>query len=109
MKFKILIFSIIIFFTLSFNKESKPIYLDSSFSDIERVEDLLSRMTIEEKVAQMCQYVGLNYLKSENESSLTQEILNSDSKASYKGFLKKDILNKRHKVTYHANIHHHIF
>ena len=91
MKFKILIFSIIIFFTLSFNKESKPIYLDSSFSDTERVEDLLSRMTIEEKVAQMCQYVGLNYLKSENESSLTQEILNSDSKASYKGFLKKDI------------------
>ena len=91
MKFKIFIFSIIIFFTLSFNKESKPIYLDSSFSDTERVEDLLSRMTIEEKVAQMCQYVGLNYLKSENESSLTQEILNSDSKASYKGFLKKDI------------------
>ena len=65
--------------------------MDSSFSDTERVEDLLSRMTIEEKVAQMCQYVGLNYLKSENESSLTQEILNSDSKASYKGFLKKDI------------------
>ena len=91
MNLKILIFSIIIFFTLSFNKESKPIYLDSSFSDNERVEDLLSRMTIEEKVAQMCQYVGLNYLKSENESSLTQEILNSDSKASYKGFLKKDI------------------
>ena len=48
-------------------------------------------MTIEEKVAQMCQYVGLNYLKSENESSLTQDVLNSDSKASYKGFLKKDI------------------
>ena len=91
MKFKIFIFSIIIFFTLSFNKESKPIYLDSSFSDTERVEDLLSRMTIEEKVAQMCQYVGLNYLKSENESSLTQDVLNSDSKASYKGFLKKDI------------------
>ena len=91
MKLKILIFSIIIFFTLSFNKESKPIYLDSSFSDIKRVEDLLSRMTIEEKVAQMCQYVGLNYLKSENESSLTQDVLNSDSKASYKGFLKKDI------------------
>ena len=91
MKLKIFIFSIIIFFTLSFNKESKPIYLDSSFSDTERVEDLLSRMTIEEKVAQMCQYVGLNYLKSENESSLTQDVLNSDSKASYKGFLKKDI------------------
>ena len=91
MKFKFFIFSIIIFFTLSFNKQPKPIYLDSSFSDVERVEDLLPRMTIEEKAAQMCQYVGLNYLKSENTSSLTQEILNSDSKASYKGFLKKDI------------------
>jgi beta-glucosidase len=91
MKFKFFIFSIIIFFTLSFNKQPKPIYLDSSFSDVERVEDLLPRMTIEEKAAQMCQYVGLNYLKSENTSSLLQEILNSDSKASYKGFLKKDI------------------
>jgi len=91
MKLKFFIYSIVIFITLSFSSESNPIYLDSSFSDTQRVEDLLSKMTIEEKVAQMCQYVGLNYLSSENESSLTAEILNSDSKASYKGFLKKDI------------------
>ena len=91
MNIKIFICSIIIFINLSFKIESIPKYLDSSFSDVERVEDLLSRMTIEEKVAQMCQYVGLNYLSSDSESSLTEEILNSDSKASYKGFLKKDI------------------
>ena len=91
MNIKIFICSIIIFINLSFKVESSPKYLDSSFSDVERVEDLLSRMTIEEKVAQMCQYVGLNYLSSDSESSLTEEILNSDSKASYKGFLKKDI------------------
>ena len=91
MKLKFFIYSIVIFISLSFSSESNPIYLDSSFSDTQRVDDLLSKMTIEEKVAQMCQYVGLNYLSSENESSLTAEILNSDSKASYKGFLKKDI------------------
>ena len=91
MNIKIFICSIIIFINLSFKVESSPKYLDRSFSDVERVKDLLLRMTIEEKVAQMCQYVGLNYLNSDSESSLTEEILNSDSKASYKGFLKKDI------------------
>ena len=48
-------------------------------------------MTLEEKVAQMCQYVGLNYLDSNEDSLTAEEILNSDSKASYKGFFKKDI------------------
>ena len=91
MNLKTFICSFVIFISLSFSMESDPAYLDSSLTDNQRVEDLLSRMTIEEKVAQMCQYVGLNYLGSDSESSLTAEILNSDSKASYKGFLKKDI------------------
>jgi beta-glucosidase len=91
MNLKTFICSFVIFISLSFSTESNPAYLDSSLTDNQRVEDLLSKMTIEEKVAQMCQYVGLNYLGSDSESSLTAEILNSDSKASYKGFLKKDI------------------
>ena len=92
MKFKYFLSSVLCLFLITAcNNKSESIYLDSNYSDQERVEDLLTRMTLEEKVAQMCQYVGLNYLSSENESSLTEEILNSDSKASYKGFLKKDI------------------
>ena len=92
MNFKYFLSSVLCLFLLTAcNNKSESIYLDSNYSDQERVEDLLTRMTLEEKVAQMCQYVGLNYLSSENESSLTEEILNSDSKASYKGFLKKDI------------------
>jgi beta-glucosidase len=35
---------------------TKPIYLDPSQSVEARVEDLLSRMTLEEKIGQMCQY-----------------------------------------------------
>ena len=92
MKFKYFLSLVLCLFLLTAcNNKSESIYLDSNYSDQERVEDLLTRMTLEEKVAQMCQYVGLNYLSSENESSFTEEILNSDSKASYKGFLKKDI------------------
>ena len=81
MNLKTFICSFVIFISLSFSTESNPAYLDSSLTDNQRVEDLLSKMTIEEKVAQMCQYVGLNYLGSDSESSLTAEILNSDSKA----------------------------
>ncbi|MEM2587465.1 MAG: glycoside hydrolase family 3 N-terminal domain-containing protein, partial [Candidatus Bathyarchaeia archaeon] len=37
----------------------KPPYLDPNQPVNRRVEDLLSRMTIEEKIGQMCQYSGV--------------------------------------------------
>lgn len=37
----------------------KPIYLDPNQPIDRRVEDLLSRMTLEEKIGQMCQYSGI--------------------------------------------------
>ncbi len=39
-------------------------YLDASQSVEKRVADLIKRMTLEEKVAQMCQYVGLQHMKN---------------------------------------------
>ena len=92
MKFKYFLgFVLSSFLLAACNNSSESIYLDSNYSYQERVDDLLSRMTIEEKVAQMCQYVGLNYLESDEDTLTVEEILNSDSRASYKGFLKKDI------------------
>jgi len=41
-----------------------PVYLDPSQPAEKRVKDLMSRMTLEEKVAQMCQYVGLEHMRS---------------------------------------------
>jgi beta-glucosidase len=42
-----------------------PIYLDPSRPVAERVEDLLSRMNLSEKVGQMCLIDGRNYLERE--------------------------------------------
>ena len=69
----------------------KSLYLNPKFSYDDRVKDLMSKMTLEEKVAQMCQYVGLNYLATTSKNMSTEDILNSDSKAMYPGFLTKDI------------------
>ena len=93
MKFKYFLgFVLSSFLLAACNNSSESIYLDSNYSYQERVDDLLSRMTIEEKVAQMCQYVGLNYLESDEDTLTAEEILNSDSRASYKGFLKRILL-----------------
>ena len=71
----------IIFITISLS--SKEIYLDSSFDPNIRVDDLMEKMTLEEKIAQMCQYVGLNYLSMASADMSEEEILNSDSEAKY--------------------------
>ena len=70
---------------------SQPVYLDASRTTDERVEDLMERMTLSEKVAQMCQYVGFNYLHQVPSNMTAEDILKSDSQASYKGLKTKDL------------------
>lgn len=41
----------------------KPLYKDARQPVEKRVTDLMQRMTLEEKVAQMCQYVGPNHIR----------------------------------------------
>ena len=50
MKIRVLFYVFLSLSFLSCLKKSEPIYLNSSYSDNERLEDLISRMTIEEKV-----------------------------------------------------------
>ena len=87
-----LIVSILIFSSFISN-EKKPAYLNQKLPVSERVKDLMSRMTLEEKIAQMCQYVGLEHIK-ENEAKLTAEqIKKMDDRGFYPGKTYKDIEN----------------
>lgn len=66
--------------------EKAPLYKDASAPVEKRVEDLLSRMTLEEKVGQMNQFVGLEHIRK-NEASLSEEDLrNNTANAFYPGF-----------------------
>lgn len=95
MKKKIVLSSLFLFtlFFLSFITNNKPPYLNSKLPVEERVKDLMSRMTLEEKIAQMCQYVGLEHIK-ENEKKLTaQQIKKMDDRGFYPGKTVDDIEN----------------
>lgn len=73
-------------------KEKSPLYLDTKAKIEERVDDLLSRMTLKEKVAQMCQYVGFQHMReAEARRMNSQQLKNSDAWAFYPGLTVKNI------------------
>ena len=70
--------------------DRKEIYKDPSAPIEQRIEDLLSRMTIEEKVGQMNQFVGVEHIKS-NDQMTAEELKTNTANAFYPGFDEKDI------------------
>ena len=88
---KLILSFFIIINIISCSNENDLKYLDSNLSVDERLDDLIPRMTLEEKAAQMVQFVGLNYITDADRNMTAEQILNSDSRASYRGLLKKDI------------------
>ena len=73
-------------------KEKSPLYLDPKAKIEVRVDDLLSRMTLKEKVAQMCQYVGFQHMReAEARRMNSQQLKNSDAWAFYPGLTVKNI------------------
>jgi beta-glucosidase len=66
------------------NKEE--IYKDPSAPIEKRVEDLLSRMTLEEKVGQMNQYVGLEHFRANSQNLTEEDLRNNTAQAFYPGY-----------------------
>lgn len=57
---------------VSFAQNPTPIYKDPSQPIEVRIKDLMSRMTLEEKVGQMCQYVGPDHIRQNQQSMISK-------------------------------------
>lgn len=66
-------------------------YLDPTISTDQRVDDLMSRMTLDEKIAQMCQYVGLEHMKAAEKKLTVEQMKHSDAQGFYLGLFSPDI------------------
>jgi beta-glucosidase len=78
-------------FTKLNQEEQKPPYMNPKLPVEERVKDLMSRMTLEDKVYQMCQYVGLEHMKAAESELSPEELEKNDAKGFYPGLRPSDI------------------
>jgi beta-glucosidase len=86
----------IFFASFSLIAQNNPLYLDSNADIKDRLSDLMARMTLEEKVGQMCQYVGLEYLKKQKRNKRAAgdvSKLNKDAFAMY-GLSESEIIQE---------------
>jgi len=67
------------------------LYQDASASVEDRIDDLMSRMTLEDKAAQMSQYVGLEHMKQALGDLTEEELDKNDAKGFYPGFKTTEI------------------
>ena len=71
--------------------KEQPIYKNPKASVEQRVNDLLSRMTLEEKVGQMNQLVGIEHFKQNSASMTAEELATNTASAFYPGVTVKDM------------------
>ena len=87
---KMIVLGAVLMLFVSFKtaKDDDPIYLDPSKSIEVRVADLMSRMTLEDKVYQMNQFVGLEHMKKGNPEDDKE---NNDAQGFYKTLSINDV------------------
>ena len=73
------------------NQKDEKLYLDSAQPVEKRVDDLMNRMTLEEKVGQMCQYVGFEHIKQSKSRLQGDELVVNDQWGMYPGESMEDL------------------
>ncbi|UKT64939.1 glycoside hydrolase family 3 N-terminal domain-containing protein [Pedobacter mucosus] len=73
---------------------AQTLYQNSKLPIETRVNDLLKQMTLEDKVAQMCQYVGLEHIKNAEKKRAANNKLNNDAQAFYPNVSVSEIEKK---------------
>lgn len=79
------------FVGMSFSAFGKDIYQDPSRPVEERVSDLMSRMTLEERVGQMCQWVGLEHMRTAAQDLTVDDLNNNTARGFYPGITEEDV------------------
>lgn len=68
-----------------------PLYLEDSEPVEKRVKDLMARMTLEDKVYQMNQFVGLDHMRKAEKNLTIEELHNNDAQGFYEGLYSDDV------------------
>ena len=93
MRLKLLLVTFLTVFNISAQEDSSyKLYLDSSKSNIDRLNDLMSRMTLEDKVYQMNQFVGLDHMRKAEKDLSPEDLVNNDAQGFYKGVFSTDVM-----------------
>ena len=93
MRLKLLLITFFTVFNISAQEDSSyKLYLDSSKSNIDRLNDLMSRMTLEDKVYQMNQFVGLDHMRKAEKDLSPEDLVNNDAQGFYKGVFSTDVM-----------------
>jgi len=93
MRLKLLLITFLNVFYISAQEDSPyKLYLDSSKSHIDRLNDLMSRMTLEDKVYQMNQFVGLDHMRKAEKDLSPEDLVNNDAQGFYKGVFSTDVM-----------------
>ena len=75
----------------AYSQNESFVYLNPNETIENRVKDLMSRMTLEEKVYQMNQFVGLEHMRQAEKDLTEEELLSSDAQGFYKGVFSDDV------------------
>ena len=77
--------------TFIFSQNNNYPYMDAGLNINERIDDLMSRMTLYEKACQMNQFVGLEHMKKAEKDLSPEDIKKSDAQGFYKGVFSDDV------------------
>lgn len=75
---------------MSCQPENKS-YKDPALPVSERVHHLMKQMTLEEKVAQMCQYVGLDHMRTAEKNASPEDIKKGHAQGFYPSLHSSDV------------------
>jgi len=93
MRLKLLLITFFTVFNISAQEDSSyKLYLVSSKSHNDRLNVLMSRMTLEDKVYQMNQFVGLDHMRKAEKDLSPEDLVNNDAQGFYKGVFSTDVM-----------------